>query len=173
MEILKLTLFSIFFISIFSFFSLAPWVPTKKNDIKRINDLIKLKKWEKFLEIWSWTALVSIWIAKLNPDSEIIWIELSPFLFFVSKIKLYFVKEKNIKIIYWNALKLDLSNFDVIYVFWLVDTISKKLYPKLKLINNKNFRFISYCFKFSNNKVFSEKRFKIEWENSIYVYKKN
>lgn len=173
MEIVKIIFYIIIFISVFSFFSLAPWVPTKRSDLARINEIIKLKPWEKFLEIGSWTAVVSIEIARKNPEAKIYWIELSVFLYLVWKLRAKLSGLKNVEIIYWNAMKIDFSEYDVVYVFWLIETISRKLYPKLEIINKKNFRFISYCFKFSNNKVFKETRYKIEGKNSIYEYKKS
>jgi len=168
----KLLFFLVFLIIVFSFFSLAPWVPTRKNDLKRIFDIVSLKEWEHFLEMWVWTAKVSLYMAKNNPKSFVTWIELSPFFYILSKIKVYLSWVKNIEIKYWNALNLDLKKYDVIYVFWLPETITKKIFPKIKGIENKNFRFISYCFKM-NNDYFVEKIFKEEGKNAIYEYKKD
>jgi len=171
MEYLKLILFSfLFIISVFSFISLAPWVPTKRNDLNRINDILKLKKWEKFLEMWCWTGLVSIHIARKNPNSKIIWIELSPLFYVISKIRVFFSDLKNIKIKYWNALNLNLEDYDVIYIFWLPKIIKKKVLPRLSKINNKKFRFISYCFKIRND-IFIENKYEIKNKNTIYEYK--
>lgn len=170
MNYLEIILSLFFIITVFSFISLAPWVPTKKEDLERINDIIKLKNGESFLEMWCWTARVSFFIASKNPNSNIIWIELSPIFYLISKIKLLFHKQKNIKIIYWDALKLNMETFDAIYVFWLPETITKKIFPKLSRIQNKNFRFISYCFKMTNN-YFIEKKYKPEKKLSIYEYK--
>lgn len=163
-------IFSILFlISVFSFFSLAPWVPTKKIDLERINKVIKLKESESFLEIWCWTALVSLYLAEKNTNSKIYWIELSPFFYIVSKIKVYFSWLKNIEIKYWNALKLDFTKYDVVYVFGLPDTISRKILPKLFKVTNKKFRFISYCFKMTND-FFKEIKHKNWRQNSVYEY---
>lgn len=170
MEYIKLIIFIIFTISIFSFLSLAPWVPTRKKDLWRINNILKLKEWEKFLEIWCGTSNVSIFLAKNNPDASITWIELSPFLYLVSKVKVFFSWCKNIKIVYWNALKLKLSEYDTLYVFGLPETISEKLFPKISHINKENFRLISYCFKMKNDK-FIETKYKENKCNSIYEYK--
>lgn len=169
MQYLEILFFIIFIISIFSFISLAPWVPTRWNDLERINDVIKLKPWEKFLEMWCWTAKVSLFMAKNNPNSNIIGIELSPLFYLISKIRVFFSNTKNIKIIYWNALKLDLEKFDVIYVFWLPETVTQKVFPRINKIKNKNFRFISYCFKMTND-YFKETRHKPINRNSIYEY---
>lgn len=167
---LEITIYIIFVISVFSFLSLAPWLPTKNSDLERINSILKLKPKEKFLEVWCWTSRVSLYLAKKNPESEIVGIELSPFFFIVSKLKVLFNPLKNIKILYWNALNHNFHDYDVVYVFWLPETLKNKLLPKLKKELNLKSRFISYCFKMENI-FFKEKKYKEEdILNSIYVY---
>lgn len=169
MSYTKIIFSTIFILSVFSFTSLAPWVPTRKKDLKRINDIIKLKHRERFLEVWCGTAIVSLYIAKNNPESEIVWIELSPLFYLISKIRVFFSSSKNIKIIYWNALNIDFGEYDVIYVFWLPDTLKNKLFSKLKQEIKNTARFISYCFKMENS-YFKEKKYKEEKSNNIYCY---
>lgn len=139
--------FIILIIWVFSFFSLAPRVPTKNKDLEVISEVLDLKTNETFLEIWCWTAKVSLYLAKIYPESKIIWIELSPFLYLISKIKAKMQGLKNIEIIYWNALKLDLSDYDKIYMFWIEKTLKNIILPKLsKELKPWSF-FYSYCFK--------------------------
>lgn len=170
MNYILLIFYTVFIISVLSFLSLAPWVPTRKQDLERINNVVKLKKWENFLEIWCGTARVSIFIAKHNPESQVIWIELSPFLYLVSKIKVSFSRLNNIEIIYWNALKIYYSKYDVLYVFWLPETLKNKLFSKLKSEMKKWSRFVSYCFKMEND-YFIEEKHKKDKQNNIYEYK--
>lgn len=161
----------ILLLSLFSFLSLAPFVPTKNSDLERLLKIIDLKKWEKFLEIGCGTAKVSLYMARHFPENEITWIELSPLFYLFSKIKVFFSWLKNVKVIYWNALKLDFSKFDVLYVFWLPETVTEKISPKLETEMKNSSRFYSYCFKMSNEK-FSEIRHKeSDMVNSIYEYK--
>ncbi len=172
MEYIKLIMYILFFVLVFSFFSLAPWVPTSKKDLNRIYKIVWLEDGEKFLEIWCGTSVVSLYMAKNKPNSFIVGIELSPVLYIISKIKIFFSWYKNIKIIYGNALKINLAEYNVLYVFGLPDTISNKLFPKILNIDKNNFRLISYCFKMTNNK-FIEKKHKIAMRNSIYEYSLN
>lgn len=169
MNILLIIFYMVFITSVISFISLAPWVPTFKKDLSRINKILKLEKKEKFLEIWCWTSWVSLFIAKNNPDSFITGIELSPFFYMISKIRIYFSWLKNIKIIYWNALNTNLENYDAIYVFWLPESITNKIFPKISNNKNKKFRFVSYCFQMKNN-YFQEKKYKTEGDFAIYKY---
>jgi SAM-dependent methyltransferase len=145
-------------------------VPTKNSDLARINTLMALKKNHRFLEVWCWNARVSLYLAKHNSESQIVWIEFSPLMYIISLLRVKNSRLKNIDILYWNALKLDLSSYDVIYVFWLPKTITQKIFPKLKIEMKKSARFYSYCFKMTNN-YFTETRHKPSKEiNSIYEY---
>jgi len=164
--------FSIFFIiSVFAWFSLAPWVPTRSRDLDRIHELISLKKNHKFLEIWCGNARVSLYLAQHNPDSTITWIEFSPLMYIISLVRAKYSKLKNIEIIYWNALNRDLSSYDVLYVFWLPETVTQKIFPKLKKEMKSTAIFYSYCFKMTNN-YFSEIKHKPSPQvNAIYEYR--
>lgn len=170
MTTLEWIFYIIFTVSVLSFLSLAPWVPTRKEDLKRVDDIIKLQKWENFLEMWCGTWKVSLYLAKSNKESFITWIELSPFFYLISKIRIFFSKQQNIEIRFWNALKENLDKYNVIYCFWLPETVTEKIFPKIKYKNNKKFRFISYCFKMTND-YFKETRHKEENRYAIYEYK--
>jgi len=167
---IEILFYIIFFVSVFSFLSIAPWVPTFKKDLARVNSIVNIKKWENFLEMWCWTATVSLFIAKNNPSSSVTAIELSPLLYLISKLRVYFSGLDNIEVIYWNALKLDLTKFDVIYVFWLPETVTKKIFPNLVKQISPSFRFISYCFQMKND-YFKETKHKEEKRYAIYEYK--
>jgi len=168
---LHICIWIILILSVVSFFSLAPRVPTKKSDFKRINHLSKLKSGDKFLEIWCGTANVSIYMAKKNPKSQITWVEFSFLFYSISKIKVYISGLKNIQIKYGNALKINIEPYDVIYVFGLPETISEKLAPKLKKELKTSARFLSYCFKM-DTKDFTETKDKPDDTTyAIYTYK--
>ena len=107
-------IFIILLIWFFSFFSLAPFVPTRNKDLERVAKIAWLKENETFLEIWCGMVKVSIFMVKYYPNNSIVWIEFSPFLYIISKIKAFFSWQKNIKIIYGNALKLNFSEYDIL-----------------------------------------------------------
>lgn len=170
MPYFEIIIFLCIIVSVFSFFSLAPWFPTDTKDIERIFDVIKLKKGEHLLEMGCGTASVSLALARHHPDAHIVGIELSPFFYLISKIRGKISGLENIEILYGNALHLDLSVFDVIYVFGMPKTVTEKLFPKISQVKNQNFRCISYCFKMTND-FFEETKHKIEKRNSIYEYR--
>jgi hypothetical protein len=158
---------------LFSWLSIAPFVPSFSKDLERINKLTKLKFWDKFLEIWSWTAKVSSYIAKNNPNNEIFAIELALPLFLYGYIKNKLFWYKNLKIKFWNALKLDFSEFDVIYVFWQEHTVNNLLKPKILQELKNNAKFISYVFKMDK----WDYKYVLDKKNDeglpIHIYSKN
>jgi SAM-dependent methyltransferase len=162
----------IFLFWFFSFFSIAPFLPTKTKDLSRINKLSNLKSWEKFLEVWCGTAKVCSYIAKNNPNSVVIWIELSPFLYFYSKIKSLLLNYKNLKIVYWNAFNLDFSWYDVIYIFWMDKALKNKILPKYQKEWKGNSRLISYCFSVEFEWLNQIKHKENQTTLAIYEYKK-
>lgn len=163
------TLFFLFILSVFSFFSLAPWCPTRKIDFSRINQVMKLKKWERLLDMWCGDSRVGIYLAQHNPEAHIVGIELSPILYIVSKIRVWFSGLHNIKIIYGNALNLELKSYDVIYIFWLPETVSEKVAPRLKNRVKESMRFISYSFRMTND-FLEEKKYMHKDQSNIYEY---
>ena len=159
-------------LSVLSFLSLAPFVPTRSSDLDRIAWFLRLKKWEKFLEIWAGTAKVSIFLGKKFPESQITGIELSPLFYAISKIRVFFFGTKNVEIIFWDALKRDLSQYDVLYVFGLPETITKKLFPKLLKELWEKSRLFSYCFEMTND-IFLQIKHKESIDLlAIYEYKR-
>ncbi len=171
MEYFQLIFSIILIICVFSWFSLAPWVPTRGLDLERIHHLISLKKDQKFLEIWCGNARVALYLAKYNPDSQIVWIEFSPLMYVISLLRARVSRLKNIQIIYWNALKLDMSSYDILYVFWLPETVTKKIFPKLKKEMKSTAVLYSYCFKMSNDYFLETKHKPSQTVNAIYEYR--
>lgn len=136
----------IIFLLIFSFFSIAPYVPTKTSDLERINKIINLNNWQTFYEIWCWDWKVSHFIAKNNPGKQIIWVEYSLLFYAISKFRTFLSPLPNLQIIYGNALKADFSKPDVFYIFWVEKTLEHKLKPKFEKEMKSQARVISYTF---------------------------
>jgi len=126
--------------------SIAPWVPTRKKDFERVHKCSDLKKGETFIEIGCGDARVTVYIARKNPEVEIIGIELSWVMYLISVLQVKLSRVKNVKIIHTNALKYDLSGADVVYFYALHDTFNLKLKPKLLKELKKGSRIVSYAF---------------------------
>ena len=158
------------FVSVFSFFSLAPWVPTGRGEFKRIEKILNLKPWEKFLELWCGTGGILLFLARKHSDVKFVGIELSLPLFFIVKIRASLSGLKNVTILFWDALRQDLTQYDALYVYGLPETLTKKLFPLLNTIKNKNFRLISYCFRMDNT-YFRELQHRPIDKNSVWEYR--
>ncbi len=126
-------------------FSLAPWVPTKKRDIKRINILAKLQKNETLYELGCGDGRVCHALAELNPKANIIGIELSPLLFLLAKLRSIVVPCPNLKLLRANIFHSDFSDADVIYVFGRPDTL-ERMQAHIRKHQTKSIRIISYSF---------------------------
>ena len=169
--ITKIIIFSLFIITFMWAFSLAPFVPTRKNDVKRITDIISMKSGERFIEIGCGTARITLAMAKKYPNNQFTWVELWFGLFLISYLKAKFQKLKNVNIIWGNVLKHDFSNYEVLYIFWMPETMTKKLLPKMEKKLKQWARFYSYCMQLRENDIFTEKRIKSkDQELAVYEY---
>lgn len=146
MEIISFLFSILMIICVASFFSLAPWLPTRLRDLKRIHDIMALGSGAKMLEIWCGNARVSLYMAHHNPNAFITGIELSPLFYIISKIRVHMSGLKNIQIVYWNALHYNISDYDALYVFGLPQTVNQQIAPKLKKEMKSTAVFYSYCF---------------------------
>jgi SAM-dependent methyltransferase len=151
-----------------AFWSLAPWVPTQKKDLKRILLLADLKPGQVFYDLGCGDGRVVFYLGK-NSAAKIIGIELSWLLFFFCKIKHIFYPLKNIFFQRKNLFKEDFSSADVIYVFGLPKTIRKKLTSKLKRELRPGTRIISYVFSFPELKLIRKDQPQKN-SNPIYIY---
>ena len=148
--------------------SLAPWVPSREKDLKRIFKIADLKPNETFYDLGCGDGRI-IFYANRNFQVKSIGIELALPLFLICKIRQIFHSNKNILFKHKSLFKEDLSKADVIYVFALPKTLEKKLKQKLEKELKPRARVISYCFSIKGLKPkFVDKPNKKD--NSIYLY---
>lgn len=126
--------------------SIAPWLPIRKRDLKRINALAELKSGQLFYELGCGDGRVCFHLAKRNPQTKIIGIESVAYLYFWTKVKARFLGYENVEIKFGDALKQDLSRADAIYVFATPRSINHQLKNKFEKELKKNARAISYSF---------------------------
>ncbi len=137
--------------------SVAPWVPMKKKDLKRVNSLAALQDGDVFYEIGSGDGRVCHYIAKNNPKVHVIGIEMAFPIYILSKIRNAFNPQDNLKLYHANAFKFDISNADVVYTFAMQKSINEKLKNKFLKELKKGAKIVSY--------VFSMK----QWEGDKYT----
>jgi len=126
--------------------SIAPYMPARKDALSRINKLAALQPGQTFYDLGCGDGRVCYYIAKNNPKAHVIGIELFFPMYLWSKIQNYFLKYQNIKIKFGNALKTDLSDADVIYVYGVKNTINTQLKKKFQKELKKGAKALSYIF---------------------------
>lgn len=125
-------------------FSMAPWLPTRKSDLQRVNDLLDLKDGEVFYDLGCGDGRICHFVAKNNPGVVVYGFELAYPLFFWAWFKLLIRPKKNLQIKLKNVFNLDLSPADVIYVFGLRKTLNKRLKVKFENELKKGSRIFVY-----------------------------
>lgn len=152
-----LVAFSLFY----AWLSLAPWVPSNLSDRKRIHDISNLKSGQIFFEMGCGNGRVCSYIARKNPSATVIGIELAFLFYLFTKIRTFIFGPRNLKIVFGNALKYNISNVDVLYVYGLTDSVNKQIKQKIEAEMKPGAKFISYVFAIK------------EWYGKQAVYKSN
>ena len=149
--------------------SMAPWLPTKKDDVKRALKIAGPKPGEIIYDLGSGTGTVIFEAAK-EFRVKAIGIERAFPLHVLSKIKSLFIRsEGEVKFVRANLFKSDIGDADIVYVFGLPGPLSQKVLPLLEKQLKPGTRVVSY--------VFSIKGWepdKVDWPpggNPIYLYK--
>jgi len=124
--------------------SIAPWVPTRRRDLKRIFELADLKEGESFYDFGSGTGTLIFSAAKMTKGNPV-GVEMSMPLYIFSQIKKYLTRNKKVNFILKNAHAVDLSKIDVLYIFGMPGRF-EKLKAKLKKEAPAGMRLISYAF---------------------------
>ncbi len=161
---LVLTIFGLLIISaafVLGGLSLAPWVPMRRRDIKRVLKLANLKAGQVFYELGCGDGRL---IRKIPQNIEVVGLEINPLLWLYAKIR---SPKKNIKL--KNLYKEDLSRANVIFLFGIPDTLNNKLEEKLAKELKPGTKIISYAFLFKNWEPVTKDK-PSEKEVSIYLY---
>jgi SAM-dependent methyltransferase len=157
-EIILFLLFLIIFVFLVLplFLGGAPYLPSYKesSDRQYLDELFKfLEKYRnkdsKFIDLGSGDGRIVIEFAKKNYESY--GIEMNPFLVFLSKLKIRKEGLKNVKIIWGNFWKMNLTQFDIIYFYQY--KLANKFLTKKLLKHSKNKIIISAHFPLENLKL--------------------
>ncbi|MFH1891046.1 MAG: SAM-dependent methyltransferase [Candidatus Kuenenbacteria bacterium] len=141
LAIIGILLFSVALATI----SLAPWVPTRKRDLKRIFELTGLKPGQIFYDLGCGTGGVVFYGArkyKLRTRG----IELGLPLYIVCVLKKIFSGTKRTEFIWGNFFKTDFSDADAVYLFGIPMSLKSKLKERLKKELRPGTKVVSYVF---------------------------
>ena len=151
-------------------FSVAPWVPTSRKDLERINRLAGLKPGQVFYDIGCGEGIVCSYMARHNPQVKIFGFEIAVPLYLVARLRRLIMimrggkkvpgKAKSgvrdlirqsLQIQFKDMFKVDFSKADVIY-FW--GTTRGLIKLKNKLVEmKKGAKFITYAIEWPGKKA--------------------
>ncbi|PIS04998.1 MAG: hypothetical protein COT81_03480 [Candidatus Buchananbacteria bacterium CG10_big_fil_rev_8_21_14_0_10_42_9] len=147
----------------------APWVPTRRTDIKRAIKLTQIKPGQLVYELGCGDGRVCIEFAKTG--ARVVGFENSIIPYIAAQIRVARSGlGKHITIKYKNFFKIDYSKPDVIYNY-LSHSAMKKLEPKFQNEMKPGSKMVSYVFPFPNVKPTVRDK-PDENTLSIYVYEK-
>lgn len=110
-------------------FSAAPWLPTSRKDLPRINKLAGLKPGQVFVDIGCGDGRICNYIADMNPRAVVYGYEIAYPLYLLCRLKA--LHRKNVHIHLKDIMKVDFSKFDVVYL-WGVPRGVDMLKPKFE-----------------------------------------
>ena len=138
----------------------APYLPTQREQTRTALELLNLKKGQTLFELGSGDGRVAKQAAKKG--WKVVAYELNPILVLISKVTTWRYR-KQVKIIWGDFWKSDLSKADGIYTF-LLDRFMPKLDKKLQKEITKPVPLVSYAFRIPEKKIAKEK-------NGLFLYR--
>ena len=156
-----LFIFVVFSYSIYSLYAVisgAPFVPTNKDRLRKMIKMANLKPTDKVIDLGSGEGRITIAAAKYCAKS--VGVEINPSLYWFSKIKT--VGKKNIEFRNESLWKTDLSDYDLVFIYFIPHRM-KKLAEKIKKEMKPGSRIISNAFLFPDWQY-------IEKDDNIYLY---
>jgi len=123
----------------------APYLPTDKKNVAKMITIAKLKPGENLMDLGSGDGRILIAAAQTGAFCH--GVEINPFLYWWSKIKVIFGRHKNIKISRRDLWNTYLYEVDVLTLFF-VGFRMQKIKDKIKQEMKPGTRVVSYGFQF-------------------------
>lgn len=127
----------------------APYLPTQRKQLEIGLDLMNLKRGEIMYELGCGDGKVLKVAA--SRGINVIGYELNPILVLVAKINTFRYRQ-NVRVIWGNFWRADISDADGVYVF-LLDRFMKRLDKKIQSGTQKPVKLVSYAFKVPGRKI--------------------
>lgn len=120
----------------------APWIPTRRNDIKRFLKLADIQRGQKVYDLGCGDGRLVCAAAQVGAKVEGLEISLFPYL--LSQVRFFFLKNKEkCKIRYKDFWYINLGDADVVY-FFLMPRVYHKLKSKFEKELKKGTKVIAY-----------------------------
>jgi SAM-dependent methyltransferase len=120
----------------------APWVPTWKQDIDRLEKLLALRPTDTFIELGCGDGRVTCEMAK-RTGATCIGVELSLVQFVAAQLRRILNGLRETYIVFGNIFSANISNASVVYMFLMPETY-EKIRPKLEAEMKKGSRVVAY-----------------------------
>lgn len=105
--------------------SWVPYVPSYDEDLARMKEKLKLKSGKTMIDLGCWDGKALRFFVKNFWISKWVGYDFNSSAIVYGKILNKFYKIDNIELHKWNFLKVDISNFDYIYVYLLPEYLEK------------------------------------------------
>jgi predicted RNA methylase len=138
----------------------APYLPTRRREARAALELLDLKKGQTLYDLGCGDGRVLKLAAQHGLKG--VGYELNPLLVLIAKFNTYMYR-KQVKIVWGNFWKADLSSADGVFVF-LLDRFMRKLDRKLQKEVHKPMNVVSFAFTIPDKKVEKSR-------DGIYLYK--
>lgn len=147
----------------------APWVPTRRRDLARIFNLIKIKPGDTFYDLGCGEGMMVFYAAK-NYSARAIGLEINPVLYLICLIKKLFIKNPSAYFKLKSLFREDLSQADFVYFFAIPNKSMIRLKNKLEKELKPGTMVISYTFRVPGwEPIIIDKP--QDKDLSVYVYK--
>lgn len=170
--ILCLFIFSSLLFLLTPLFSLIPFLPVRKKILNEIISALELNEQSILYDLGCGDGRILFMAMKANPHILCVGIEIAPFPFLLAKIKSVFNFSKNIRIVYGNFFKINISSASHVFLYLFPEALDKLL-PKFEKELKIGSRIVSCDFKFSKrkpNKILEIQSTKWQRNKKLYVY---
>jgi len=153
-------------------FSLIPFVPVRKKILNEIISALELNEQSILYDLGCGDGRILFAAAKANPHISCIGIEISPFPFLLANLKKFFNISKNVRILYGNFFKLNISSASHVFLYLFPEALDDLL-PKFEKELKAGSRVVSCDFEFSKrrpDKILEVKSTKWQKNKKLYIY---
>ncbi|OGY91546.1 MAG: hypothetical protein A3B31_00275 [Candidatus Komeilibacteria bacterium RIFCSPLOWO2_01_FULL_53_11] len=148
-------------------FSFAPWVPSSTRMARQALDFIAPSPPMRFIDLGAGDGRI-VFLAAKKYGLHAYGVELSPVPYLLSRLLQLRYRKLPITLRRQDLFTVNLSEFDIIYLYGLPESLHEKLEPKLEREVRRGSYVISYNFPLKSKKPVRE--FHDRWRN-VYVYR--